>query len=39
MDIDKKKKFVSLSDMDMNKEFSLPIIHWINYINIIILYF
>jgi hypothetical protein len=38
MDMD-KKNFVNLSDMNMDKGFSLPVIYWINYINIIILYF
>jgi hypothetical protein len=31
-----KKKIVNLSDMDMDKGFSLIIIHWVNYINIYI---
>jgi hypothetical protein len=36
MDMDKKKNFVNLSGMDMGKGFSLPVIHWINYVNIYI---
>jgi hypothetical protein len=28
--------FVNLSGMDMSKGFSLPVIHWVNYINIYI---
>jgi hypothetical protein len=30
------KKIVSLSGIDMDEGFSLPVIHWINYINIYI---
>jgi hypothetical protein len=29
-----RKNFVNLSDMDMDKGFSLLVIHWVNYINI-----
>jgi hypothetical protein len=29
-----KKNFINLSGMDMGKGFSLPVIHWVNYINI-----
>jgi hypothetical protein len=28
-----RKKIINLSGMDMGKEFLLPIIHWVNYIN------
>jgi hypothetical protein len=31
-----KKKIINLSSMDMDKRFSLHVIHWLNYINIYI---